>query len=166
MPNSADFCKGIFLHIILVRMIVPWSYCFFFFVSSSSYGTLPFLLFVLFSSDEALTFLFFVLSLIIELCFCLLIYLGRVTVEFGSFWPNISVLDGWLQLRLVTTAAGDLLTVHWVAAAVDWLAIRSLTGESDWLEVRWVAGEGDWLEVHWIAEAEFGSFCPNVLVSF
>ena len=24
MPNSIDFCKGIFLHVIPVRIIVPW----------------------------------------------------------------------------------------------------------------------------------------------
>ena len=26
MPNSTDFYKGIFLHVIAVRMIVPWLY--------------------------------------------------------------------------------------------------------------------------------------------
>ena len=50
---------------------------FFFFFLSSHCGTLPFLWFALFSSDGALTFFFFVVSLIIELWFHFLVFLGR-----------------------------------------------------------------------------------------
>ena len=89
-------------------------------------------------------------------------FLGRVNVAGGVD------LDDWLEVRLVTTAAGDWLMVSWAAAtgdwlevcwveaAGDWLAVRWSAGEGDWLEVCWVAGEGDRLKVRWVAGAEFG----------
>ena len=94
-------------------------------------------------------------------------FLGRVTVGGGVD------LDGWSEVRLVTTAAGDWSAVRWVAAAGDWLevrwvateggwlAVRWLAGEDNWLEVRWDAGGGDWLEVRWVAAAEFISSWPK-----
>ena len=126
-------------------LILPFPFLgrigFFFFVLSSSCGTLPFFWIVLFSSDGALAFSFFVLSLIIELCFHFLVFLGKVTVRGGVD------LDDWSDICLVATAAGDWSAVRWVAAAADWLAVHWLTGKGDWLEMRWVAGEGDWLEM-------------------
>ena len=104
------------------------------------------------------------------LCFCFLVFLGRVNVAGGVD------LDDWLEVRLVTTAAGDWLMVSWVAAtgdwlevcwveaAGDWLAVRWSAGEGDWLEVCWVAGEGDRLKVRWVAGAEFGLSWPKVSV--
>ena len=120
---------------------------FFFFLLFLSCGTLPFFWFVLFSSGGALTFFFFVLSLIIELCFHFLVFLGRVTAGGGVD------LDDWSEVRLVTTAAGDWSAVRWVAAACDWFTVR------------WVAEEGDWFEVRWVPGAEFGSSWPKVSVS-
>ena len=106
---------------------------FFFFVLSLFWGTLPFFCFALFLSNGAVTFFFFIL--IIELCFGLLVFLGRVTLR------DRVQLGDWSEVRLVTTTAGDWLTVHWVAPA------------------------GDWLEVRWVAGTEFGSSWPKVLVS-
>ena len=80
--------------------------------------------FVLFSLDVALTFFFFILSLIIELCFRFLVFLGSATVGEAD-------LSDWSEVRLVTTAVGDWLAVRWVAVAGDWLAVRWLAGEGD-----------------------------------
>ena len=82
-------------------------FVFFFFVLSSSCGTLPFFWFVLFSYDEALTFFFFVLSLIIRLCFCFLVFWGIVVNDGGVD------LNDWSKVRWVA-AAGDLLAVYWL----------------------------------------------------
>ena len=144
---------------------------FFFFVLSLSCWTLPFSWFVLFSSDIALTFYFFALSLIIELCFCFLVFLRWVTVGGGVG------LDEWSEVRLVTTTAGDWLAVCWVATAGDrfevrrmatagdWSAVCWVATTGDWLAVHWLAREGDWLEVRWVAGAEFDSSWPKVSVS-
>ena len=86
-------------------------------------------------------------------------FLGRVTIG------GRGDLDDWMEVCLVTTAAGDRSAVCLVAAAGDWLAVCCLVGEDDWLEIRWMAGEGDWLEVQWVAGAEFGSSWPKVSVS-
>ena len=65
-------------------------------------------------------------------------FLGRLTVLGGVD------LDEWLEVRLVTTAADDWLTVHWVAAAGDCLVVRWVEALGDWFKIRRVAGEGDW----------------------
>ena len=95
--------------------------------------------------DGALVFSFFVLSLIIELCFHFLLFLGRLTVGGGVDLDNSS------KLCLVTTAAGDWSAVRWVAAAGDWLEVRWVAVAGDWLAVQWLTGEGDWLEERWVA---------------
>ena len=59
----------------------------------------------------------------------MLVFLGRITVGGGVY------LDSWLEVLLVTTAAGD------------WLAVHLLECEGDWLEVCGVAEQGDWLAV-------------------
>ena len=65
-------------------------------------------------------------------------FLGRVNVG------GVVDLDGWLGVRLITTAVGNWSVVRWVEVAGDWLAGHWLAGEDDWLQVRWVAREGDW----------------------
>ena len=114
--------------------------CFVFILQGTSFW------FVLFSSDGALTFFIFVLLLIMKLSFRFLVFLGRVNVG------GVVDLDGWLEVRLITTAAvGNWSVVRWVEAAGDWLAGHWLAGEEDCLAGRWLAGEGGWLEVRWVA---------------
>ena len=52
-------------------------------------------------------------------------FLGRVTIG------GRVDLDDWMEVCLVTTAAGDWSAVCLVAAAGDWLAVRCLVGEDD-----------------------------------
>ena len=112
---------------------------FFFICFVFVWGTLLFFLFVLFLSDGSLTFFFFLLSLIIDLCFRFLVFLGKVTVGGGVD------LDDWSEVHLVTTAAGDWFAVRWVAIAGDWLEVRWVIAAGVWLVERWLTGEGDWL---------------------
>ena len=96
---------------------------FFFFVLSSSCGTLPFFFwFLLFSSDGALTFFFFILALIIELYFRFLVSLGRVTVGGCRF--------GWLIGSMSSNNSSRGLIGSTLSGRRMWLIGGTLSGRS------------------------------------